>query len=65
MSKDLIDVLVPIPLLEQFTYKLPKEFQKKNLGTLLNAAVMLIFSYVPMQLVIVAIAWYLIYIQKL
>ena len=31
MSKDLIDVLVPIPLLEKFTYKLPKEFQKKNL----------------------------------
>ena len=31
MSGELIDVLVPVPLLEKFTYKLPKEFQKKNL----------------------------------
>ena len=31
MSKDLIDVLVPIPLLERFSYKLPEELKKKNL----------------------------------
>ena len=31
MSKDLIDVLVPIPLLKRFSYKLPEEFKKKKL----------------------------------
>ena len=31
MLGDLIDVLVPIPLLEKFTYKLPIKYQKRKL----------------------------------
>ena len=29
MSEDLIDVLIPVPLLENFTYKVPKEYKNK------------------------------------
>ena len=31
MSGDLIDVLIPVPLLEHFTYKVPKEYKNKKL----------------------------------
>ena len=31
MPGDLIDVLVPIPSVERFTYKLPEKYQKKRL----------------------------------
>ena len=31
MSGDLIDVLIPVPLLENFTYKVPKEYKNKKL----------------------------------
>jgi len=31
MPGDLIDVLVPVPLLEKFTYKVPKGNQKRKL----------------------------------
>ena len=30
MSADLIDVLIPVPLLENFTYKVPKEHKNKK-----------------------------------
>ena len=30
MSGDLIDVLIPVPLLENFTYKVPKEYKNKK-----------------------------------
>ena len=30
MPGDLIDVLVPVPLLEKFTYKVPKGYQKRK-----------------------------------
>ena len=31
MADDLIDVLVPVPLLEKFTYKLPKGLSKTKI----------------------------------
>ena len=30
MSEDLIDVLIPVPLLRNFTYKVPKKYKNKK-----------------------------------